>query len=75
MTQSGEFKQVCESVSLSVVSDSFCRQEYLSGLPCPPPGDLLDPGIEPGLLHCKWILYHLSYQGSLGDITDLVLQS
>jgi len=23
------------------------RQEYWSGLPCPPPGDLLDPGIEP----------------------------
>ena len=26
----------------------FCRQEYWSGLPCPPPGDLPDPGIEPG---------------------------
>ena len=25
----------------------FCRQEYWSGLPCSPPGDLLDPGIEP----------------------------
>ena len=25
----------------------FCRQEYWSGLPCPPPGDLPDPGIEP----------------------------
>ena len=25
----------------------FSRQEYQSGLPCPPPGDLLDPGIEP----------------------------
>ena len=24
------------------------RQEYWSGLPCPPPGDLPDPGIEPG---------------------------
>ena len=23
------------------------RQEYWSGLRCPPPGDLLDPGIEP----------------------------
>ena len=23
------------------------RQEYWSGLPCPPPGDLLDPGIQP----------------------------
>ena len=25
----------------------FLRQDYLSGLPCPPPGDLLDPRIEP----------------------------
>ena len=76
-----------------------------SGLPFPPPGDLLDPGIEPrsptlqadslpselsgkpmitrvgslsilqgifltqelnqGLLHCRWILYQLCYQGRL----------
>ena len=48
--------------SRSVVSDSvtprtvahqappsmeFSRQEYWSGLPCPSPGDLPDPGIEP----------------------------
>ena len=26
----------------------FSRQEYWSGLPCPSPGDLPDPGIEPG---------------------------
>ena len=26
----------------------FSRQEYWSGLPFPSPGDLLDPGIEPG---------------------------
>ena len=26
----------------------FSRQEYWSGLPCPPPGDLPDPGMEPG---------------------------
>ena len=25
----------------------FSRQEYWSGLPCPPPGDLPDPGVEP----------------------------
>ena len=29
--------------SLSV---GFSRQEYWSGLPCPPPGDLPNPGIE-----------------------------
>ena len=25
----------------------FSRQEYCNGLPCPTPGDLLYPGIEP----------------------------
>ena len=30
------------------LSMGFFRQDYWSGLPCPPPGDLLDPGIEPG---------------------------
>ena len=25
----------------------FSREEYWSRLPCPPPGDLLSPGIEP----------------------------
>ena len=29
------------------VSMEFSRQEYWSGLPFPPPGDLPDPGIEP----------------------------
>ena len=28
----------------------FARQEYWSGFPCPPLGDLPDPGIEPGSL-------------------------
>ena len=30
------------------LSIGFSRQEYWSGLPFPSPGDLLDPGIEPG---------------------------
>ena len=28
----------------------FSRQEYWSGLSCPPPGDLSDPGVEPSPL-------------------------
>ena len=31
----------------SPLSMGFSRQEYWSGLPCPSPGDLPDPGIEP----------------------------
>ena len=43
------------TLSYSVMSESarllcpwgFSRQEYWSGLPCPPPGDLPNPGINP----------------------------
>ena len=31
----------------ATLSMGLSRQEYWSGLPCPPPGDLPDPGIEP----------------------------
>ena len=47
------FSHVQLSVTLWTVacqaplSMGFSRQEYWSGLPCPPPGDLLDPGIKP----------------------------
>ena len=59
------------------LSMGFPRQEYWSGLPFPPPGDLPESGLKPrspallayyllsdvGLLHCRQILYHLSHQG------------
>ena len=32
------------------LSMGFFRQEYWSGLPCAPPGDLPNPGIEPASL-------------------------
>ena len=31
----------------ALVSMEFSKQEYWSGLPFPPPGDLPNPGIEP----------------------------
>ena len=34
----------------SPLSMGFSRQEYLSGLPCPPRGDIPDSGIEPACL-------------------------
>ena len=44
------------------LSIGFSRQEYWSGLPFSPPGDLPDPGIEPGSLVSpalsRWTLYH-----------------
>ena len=33
--------------SQATLSMGFSGQECRSGLPCPPPGDLPDPGIEP----------------------------
>ena len=34
----------------ALLSMRFSRQAYWSGLPCPPSGDLLDPGIKPAFL-------------------------
>ena len=67
----------CCVLSCSVVCDSlwpdglqptrllcpwgFSRQEYWSGLPCPPPGDLSNLAIKPDFPHCRRILYHQSH--------------
>ena len=51
------------------LSLKFSRQEYWSGLPVPAPEDLPDPGLNPDSLHCRQMLYHLSYQGSKGDFS------
>ena len=94
------------------LSWGFSRQGYRRGLPCSPPGDLPNPGIEPrspilqadseapgkprstgveaypffrrivltqaaswGLLHCRRILYQLSYQGSPSRHVNLDIMS
>ena len=36
------------TVHQATLSMGFSRQEYWSGSPCPPPGDLPNQGIEPG---------------------------
>ena len=45
---------LCASVGLvacqAPVSMGFSRQEYWSGLPCPPPGDLPGSGVKPAFL-------------------------
>ena len=38
---------LCNPMDCSPLSMGFSRQEYWSRLPCPPPGDLPNPGIEP----------------------------
>ena len=50
---------LCDPVDCSPPAPSvhgFSRQEYWSGLPCPPPGDLPDPVIEPMSLTCPALL-------------------
>ena len=47
----------------ALLAIGFPRQEYCSGLPFPPPGNLSNPGLNLGLLHCRQILHHLSHQG------------
>ena len=42
----------------------FPRQGYWSGLPFPSPGDLPTQGSNPGLPHCRQMLYCLSHQRS-----------
>ena len=43
----------------------FSRQEYWSGLPCPPSGGIFPTqGLNLGLPYCRQILYSLSHQGS-----------
>ena len=39
----------------------FSRQEYWSGLPFPSPGDLPNPGIEPGSPALQADVYRLSH--------------
>ena len=51
----------------------FSRQEYQSGVPFPSPGDLPHPGIKPGL-HCRQILYLLSYQRNSLDRNVILLE-
>ena len=56
---------LCDPVAVvhqAPLSMGFSRQDYWSGLPCPPPVHLPDPGIEPTSLYVscigRWVLYH-----------------
>ena len=56
-----------EPRSLALQADSLPSQppgkpKNTGGQPIPSPGDLPDPGIKQSLLHCRWILYQMSYQ-------------
>ena len=49
----------------SSLSMEFSMQEYWSGLPCPPPGDLPDPGNEPRSPALQADSFPLSHQSKV----------
>ena len=51
----------------------FSRQEYWVGLPFPSPGDLPDPGIEPGSPALQTDALPSEPPGSLIDIKDSLI--
>ena len=55
---------LCDPMHCNLSGWGFSREEYWSWLPCPPPGDLPNPVIEPSLPHFRQILYCLNHQGS-----------
>ena len=61
---------LCDPMDYSLqapLSMGFFRQEYWSGLPCPPPGDLLNPGFEPGSPTLQTDSTVLSHQGRIQE--------
>ena len=51
------------------LSVGFSRQEYWTGLPCPLPGDLSDPGVEP-----TCVMSNLDWQAGSVPIAPLLQQ-
>ena len=60
----GLFAASWTAVFQSPLSMGILQARILEGLPYPPPGDRPNPGSNPGLPHCRQILYCLSHQGS-----------
>ena len=61
LTLCNAMNYIAHEVPLSMESS---RQEYWSGLPFPPPGNLLDPGIEPRSPALQAYSLPLSHWGS-----------
>ena len=51
----------------------FFRQQYQSGLPCPPPGDLPDQGIEPMFLKSPPLAGGFFILSSKYNVTTLLI--
>ena len=51
----------------------FSKQEYWSGLPCSPPGDLPDPGIETSFPALQADFLLLSHWGSQVQLDPIII--
>ena len=67
MSDSDSPRTVAHQAPLSM---GFFRQEYWSGLPFPPPGDLPDPGTEPASLEFSALECSLPLLSSGKPVTD-----
>ena len=65
------FETLWTSAHQAPLSMGFSRQEYWRRLPCPPPEDLPDPGIQLGSPALQVDSLLLSHQGSPKYITCL----
>ena len=54
----------CSQPGSPPLSMGFSGQEYWSGSHSLPQGTFLTQGLNLCLLHCRWILYHMSHQES-----------
>ena len=54
------------------LSIGFTREGYWSGSPCPPPGDLPDPGIEPKSLMSPALAGGFFYTGATWEALDAI---
>ena len=82
MPSSRGFSQSRDQTQVSGIAGSFFTiwatkeaQEYCSGLSSPSPEDFPNSEIQPSLLHCRQILYHLSHQGSSSQPRDQICTS
>ena len=53
---------LCDPMDYTV--HGILHARILEWKPFPSPGDLPNQGLNPGLPHCRWILYLLSHKGS-----------
>ena len=57
------------------LSMELSRQEYWNGLPFPPPGDLLDPGIEPAYLGSSALAGRFFATAAVGKFPHLLIRT